>query len=168
MQPLVHLVLDRHTDWLTVLSRPAVFTVHPKCEEEVQASHRKVSLLLLLLQWRSQRGSLWLSRNYARYTEEVFKMCTYTGFIHVVVFLHIVSNTALTKQKQKVVLFICCIMGQDCAFLLMMMFAQHFSLSFFEEVILFSLLYTCAYIKVHLVNAYISKPQTAHTVSSFF
>lgn len=56
-------------------SRPAGLSVPSECKEEVEASQRDVSLLLLLLQWRSQRGSLWLPRNHARYTEEIIKTC---------------------------------------------------------------------------------------------
>lgn len=48
------------------LSLPAGLSVHAECKEEVEASRRDVSLLLLLFQRRSQRGSLWLPRNHAR------------------------------------------------------------------------------------------------------
>lgn len=51
--------------------RPAGLSVSSERKEEVEASQWDVSLLLLLLQRRSQRGSLWLPRNHARYTEEI-------------------------------------------------------------------------------------------------
>lgn len=65
---------NRH--WLTasVLSVSAGLSICSECEEEVQASQRDVSLLLLLLQRRSQRGSLWLPRNHARYAGDNFHM----------------------------------------------------------------------------------------------
>lgn len=65
---------NRH--WLTasVLSVSAGLSICSECEEEVQASQRDVSLLLLLLQRRSQRGSLWLPGNHARYAADNFHM----------------------------------------------------------------------------------------------
>lgn len=68
----VNVDLQTHVLTDSLLRLRAGFSVRPECEEEVQASQWKVSLLLLLLKWRSQRGSLRLPRNHARYT--VFKM----------------------------------------------------------------------------------------------
>lgn len=62
-------VLSRPTCLLNcwLCPRPAGVSVCAERVQEVEVPQRNVSLLLLLLQWRVQRGSLRLPRNHARF-----------------------------------------------------------------------------------------------------
>lgn len=86
---------------LNPVCRPAGFSLHPGREEEAAASQRDVPLLLLLLQQRSQRGSLRLPRNHARYSAMIRTADQWEGS-HSGCTEHRTGNELKKKKEKKI------------------------------------------------------------------